>query len=236
MTATGPLAAPATDEVPGLSRVTQLVLRGDGLTTTSLEILTGRPITVRVLAHWVWHMGDGLEALAPAEVPHTAAYSGLVPHDAGTGARMAHGHLRARDRERLLIREILLVDDRGAVHGASAVVAVLDRLDPRVARSLARSDEPIGRTLHAHSVPVTRELLRWGLRPAGRRAHQLPSAASPEQRIPARDYLMRLVATGEPLAVFTEWFDPALFDQPRTSAAPPGAAAGCGRPPRRGRR
>ena len=200
-------AAPATDDIPGLGRVAQLVLRGDGLTTTSLEVLTGRPITVRVLAHWVWDMADGLEALAPAD----PAYTGIVPHDVGECARVAHHHLEPGEHERLLVREILLVDDTGTVHGASAVVAVLDRLPPSVARRLATTDEPIGRTLREHSVSVTRVLLRWGLRPAGGRGRHLPTAGSPQRRVPARDYVMRLAATGAPLAVFTEWFDPALF-------------------------
>ena len=50
----------ATDQVRGLGRLEQLVLRGDGLTTTSLQVLTGEQVTARPLQHWVISAGDDL--------------------------------------------------------------------------------------------------------------------------------------------------------------------------------
>lgn len=215
-------AGAATDDIPGLGRVEQLVLRGDGLTTTSLEVLTGTVISVRVLRHWVLPLHDDLRAL----VRDDAGYTGVDVPDIAACAAVAFDRLDVGAQDTLLVREILLTGDDGVDYGASAVVAVLDRLPAAVAHPLAATDEPIGRMLREADIPVLRELGAWGLRPAGERAGHL--GCRPQDAVPARDYVMRLVQDGRPLAAFTEWFAPRLFD-PRGALDPRGASRGSAR-------
>lgn len=201
------LSAGATDEFRGLGRVEQLVLRGDGLTTTSLEILTGERITVSVVGHW--------RITVPENPPPEAGASSMQYGDDGPDVEyyLATGksQLGARAGDVLLIRDVLLVGPTGSVHGSAEVVALLHLLPDPVAAALAATDQPIGRLLRDTGVPVTRELLRWGLATAGPCASSLRVGLHPTSRVPARTYLMRLANTGQPLAVLTERFSPVLF-------------------------
>lgn len=197
----------ATDEFPGLGRVEQLVLRGDGLTTTSLEILTGDTITVEVAGHWSIAI-PGSDDLILASSMHY--------EDDGTNTgdyiAAAHRHLATTAGEVLLVREVLLVGPDGTVHGSAEVLARLGEIPQPVAEALALTDQPIGRLLRDHGVQVTRELCTWGLIPAGSRAARLAPQLTSASRVPGRTYVMRLTATKTPLAVLTERFAPHVFE------------------------
>ncbi|WP_235738092.1 chorismate pyruvate-lyase family protein [Nocardioides alcanivorans] len=187
------------------------MLRGDGLTSTSLRVLTGDIISVQVRAHWVLGAHDDLAALSGAE----DAYTGITADRIDTQVARAQEMLRPAETESLLIREVLLTGGRQRVWGASTVVAVLDRLPEQIVASLAATDRPIGPALHESGVLTTREIRQWGLVPAGRWAGILAGLWSPEEQIPSRDYLMRAANDGCPLAHFVEWFSPAVFESRR---------------------
>lgn len=186
------------------------VLRGGGLTTAALEHLTGQPIHAVVRRHHrqpVPGLGDAHDrytGLGGADDAADAAALDLAPGDD------------------LLVREVLLAGADGAAYGAARLLAAAGRVPPRLAHRLATTDDPIGRLLAAAGVAVSRELRDWGLRRAGTRAAYLAGAPAPDARVPARTYLMRLAATGAPLALITEWFAPVLFaatPPPRRTAA-----------------
>ncbi|GAA2512900.1 chorismate--pyruvate lyase family protein [Pilimelia columellifera] len=182
-----------------LGRLVQLVLRGDGLTTTALEILTGQPVQVVVRQH----CRQPLPSAGAADAP---GYTGVLGVDAGDEA--AALELTAGDD--VLVREVLLIGADGLRYGAARLVAAAGRLPTPLAHRLATTDEPIGRLLAAAGVPVVRQLRDWGLRRAGDRAPLLVGDLLPDARVPARTYLMRL-RDGAPLALITEWFAPTVF-------------------------
>ena len=199
--------ARATDEIPGLGRLEQLMLRTDGLTTTSMEVLIGARIDVEVVEHWILPLHADVHAMSASDPD----YTGIIPPEVAAGVDRSLVVLDARPEETLLMREILHRGDDGARYGAAAVAVVLDRLPTAVARVLAGSDEPIGRALRAAGVMIERELLTWGLEPAGDRAHRLTGSVEPWQPVPAREYVMRLSDQGVALGLFSEWFAPCLF-------------------------
>lgn len=195
----------ATDDIDGLGRLEQLVLRGDGLTTTSLEILTGHRIEVEVSGHWTISVPDGRPASPSTMHPELGAPGGE------DRVETALADLGAGPGDELLVRDVLLVGLGGAVHGAAEVVARRSALPDAVAHTLATTDQPIGRLLRDSDVPVTRELRRWGLLPAGAQAARLGPDLGPSSRVPGRTYVMRMSADGSPLAVLTERFAPHVF-------------------------
>lgn len=200
----------ATDTFPGLGRIEQLVLRGDGLTTTSLEILTGSEISVRVRRHWRLPLPDRVDDV---RADHLAcAYTGMDDSGVARSVSIAVETLGAAPGSDIIVREVLLTGDDGVNYGASHVVAVLGRLPATLAHQLATTDIPIGKLLVRASIPVRRELRRWGLTAAGFRAAALDPRLDPHTPVPSRSYLMRLVDRGEPLAAFTEWFAPHVFE------------------------
>jgi chorismate-pyruvate lyase len=192
--------------VTGLGTVEQLVLRGDGLTTTSLEILTGETVTVEVLGHWT------ITVPSPGEniVSSSTLYEDDSP-DPVDYLATAHQHLETTPGERLLVRDVLLIGPSRTVHGSAELIARMDELPSTVAEELAGTEKPIGRLLVEHGVQVRRELHAWGRLPAGARADRLDATLTPTSRVPGRTYVMRLAHTGTPLAVLTERFTPALF-------------------------
>ncbi len=196
----------ATDEFPGLGRVEQLVLRGDGLTTTSLEILTGDTITVEVAGHWSLAIPGNDDVFLASSLHYEDDQSSTGDH-----ITTAHRHLAMTAGETLLVREVLLVGPDGTVHGSAEVLARLGEIPQPVAEALALTDQPIGRLLRDHGVQVTRELCAWGLIPAGSCAARLEPQLTPASRVPGRTYVMRLTATKTPLAVLTERFAPHVF-------------------------
>ncbi len=195
----------ATDDIDGLGRLEQLVLRGDGLTTTSLEILTGHRIEVEVSGHWTISVPHG--SAAPTSTMHAEIGAPGVDER----LQVAQVELDAGPGDELLVRDVLLVGAFGAVHGAAEVVARRAALPDVVAHTLATTDQPIGRLLRDSDVPVTRELRRWGLLPAGAQAARLGPDLVPSSRVPGRTYVMRMSSDGSPLAVLTERFAPHVF-------------------------
>jgi chorismate-pyruvate lyase len=193
--------------VPALGMVEQLVLRGDGLTTTSLQILTGETITVEVLGHWTVVVPAPGEDLVSASTLYEA--TGPDPLDY---LATAHLYLDTTPGERLLVRDVLLIGPTRTAHGSAELIARMDELPAAVADELAGTEKPIGRLLVEHGVQVRRELRKWGRLPAGPRAMRLDATLTPSSRIPGRTYLMRLAATGTPLAVLTERFAPHVFE------------------------
>lgn len=199
----------ATDRLAGLGRLEQLVLRGDGLTTTSLEVLTGEQVTAHPLQHWVVAATDDLSAAGGGANPYTGTASSAVAAE----LRRAHDVLELLSAESLLVREVLLRGET-QVWATACVSCVLDRLPEAVVRTLATSEAPIGRTLHEAGVVTSRKLTGWGRRPAGRWANQLAGVESETELIPGREYVMTLPLDGRPLGYFVEWFSPVLFDAP----------------------
>lgn len=214
----GPFVERTGPEVPGLGPVEQLVLRGDGLTTTSLEILTGVEVTTRVRAHWVLPLHDQARSVTGrCTVDAAEEYTGARPPESGRWAAIGFDLLLARPGEELLVRELDLVGD-GKVLAAATVAAVIGVLPPGLAHVLGTTDEPIGRLLTRQDVPVRRDLIRWGLRPAERPDDGL--GVRPDDRVPTRSYLMRSVRAGRALAVIEEWFAPGVFPTAERTALP----------------
>ena len=199
---------PATDSAAELGPVEQLVLRGDGLTTTSLEILTGKEITVRVRRHWRLHLPAQTET-TDAVIDGYADFGGN-PFDAYI--TVGYQDLDCAAGDDLLIREVLLCGANGVTYGTASVFAALDRLPPDVAHQLATTDAPIGKLLVRAGIQVKRELRRWGMLRAGDFAAHLGPTVDPESRVPSRTYRMRDMTTGQPITLITEWFAPLLFE------------------------
>jgi len=190
-----------------LGRVEQLVLRGDGLTTTSIEILTGRDIIVRVRRHW--RLALPSEAEGVSDLLDTYTGTGLDPHAAYT--TVGYQDLGGVPGDDVLVREVLLCDHDGVIYATARLFAALDRLPPVVAHQLATTDAPIGKLLVRAGIQAGREIRHWGYCPAGDFAAHLGPTIRSESRVPARTYLMRDTATGKPLTLITEWFAPRLF-------------------------
>lgn len=206
--------AGATDAIPGLGRVEQLVLRGDGLTTTSIEILVGSSVSVRVVRHGRLAVGD---------ISHQQGedvYTGLEPPDWAMSNTVAQNDLYASDGEQLLVRDVVLVAD-GIAYAAANLVAVAHLLPDPVAQALARTDEPIGKLLARSGVTTRRALRRWGHREAGSFATLLGPPVESSSSVLARTYTMLLPPTDQPLAAITEYFHPRLFEvTPETADRP----------------
>ena len=197
--------------MPRLGMVTQLVLRGDGLTTTSLEILTGRTVRTSVRAHWHLPLHQQFRDMTTDD----DQYTGSPPAEPGRFAQVGFSTLAAGVDDELLIRDIDLIgsDERCGqtmVLAAATVVAVMSVLPSSTAHLLGTTDQPIGRLLADEHVQVRRELARWGLRPAGHLGERL--GVGPDSWVPARSYLMRAVSGSRPLAVIEEWFAPSVFE------------------------
>ncbi|MBM9469360.1 chorismate pyruvate-lyase family protein [Nakamurella leprariae] len=209
--------------VPGLGLAEQLVLRGDGLTTTSLEILSGARITTAVRAHWMLPLHADSRALnrvggeptpGADDLAGADGYTGMAATEPGRWAQLGIDDLDAQVGESLLVRELDLLG-AGRILACATLVAVMGVLPPSLVHVLGTTDEPIGRLLAAHGIQVRRELVRWGLRPAGDLAERL--AVAPAAAVPARSYRMRATSSGRPLALITEWFTPTLFGPPATA-------------------
>ena len=203
-------AAPPSGAAPPAStigRVEQLVLRGDGLTTTSIEILTGREVTVRVRRQWRFPLPT---QGAPASEP-LGGFAGLDLGDVDGYARAGYDDLEAEEGDELLIRDVVLVGDDDVVYGAATVYAVAGRLPAQVVHRLATTTDPIGKLLVRAGEPIRRELREWGLLPAGDFAAHLGPDVRPDSRVPARTYRMVSMTSQRPVSMITEWFAPRLF-------------------------
>ncbi|WP_242606445.1 chorismate--pyruvate lyase family protein [Protofrankia symbiont of Coriaria ruscifolia] len=184
------------------------------MTTTSLEILTGRQITVRIRRQ------QRFPLIVPGQPSYAADTRGTnsdprfddlsIYTDLDTYTDIGLRDLDGEAGDDLLVREVFLTGDNGVVYGTASVLAIVNRLPTDVTRDLD-TEEPIGRLLVRAALPVVRELQSWGRLPAGDFAAHLGSDLSPESRVPARTYRMRDMLTGRPLTLITERFAPRLF-------------------------
>lgn len=184
-----------------------LVLRGDGLTTTSIEVLTGREIGIQLQGQRTVRVTEA----ADASNDDSRAYAG-VAFDAD-GPLAGAEELEPALDDRLLIRRVHLVDAGATVYAVGEVVAVLNRLPSELVTALLGTGTPLGKGLAAAGVAYSRELRRWGGFRAGELAQTLGSSLDATAMVPARTYRMVSMTTGKPLSVITEWFAPRLFAQ-----------------------
>lgn len=184
------------------------MLRGDGLTTTSLEILTGHEVSVRVRRHWRLQLPEQDEGGGPT----FDGYAGFSANILGAFVSVGYQELACQAGDDILIREVLLCGDTGAVYGTASLFAVLDRLPPDVAHQLATTGAPIGKLLVRAGIQVKRQVRRWGLLRAGDFAPHLGPNVTADTRVPGRTYEMRSMTTGDPITQITEWFAPSVFD------------------------
>jgi chorismate-pyruvate lyase len=195
-----------------LEAVEHLVLRGDGLTTTSIETLTGREITVQLQGQRRTHrvgVGDDAEQ----------SYAGLA-FDADAPLAGAE-ELETVVGDDLLVRRVHLVDGGATVYAVGEVVAVLNRLPASLVDILLTTTVPLGKAMVAAGIGVTRQLRGWGPQRVGELAVPLGPNLAPDSTVPARTYRMVSVATGLPLNVITEWFSPRLFELAKRGGRPP---------------
>ncbi len=207
-----PASGAATDDIAGLGRVEQLVLRTDGLTTTSMEVLTGATFTMDVVEHWVLSIHEDDAGEAHVGIDYTGVVPPVVRDDTGRVTELLH----LREGDRLLVREVVHRGSDGIRYGAASVAVALDRIPPGVARALAESGLPIGQALRDSGLRLSRRLLSWGLEPAGPRAERLSGGIKRRQPIPARTYVMEADGVDGGIGVFTEWFAPVLFAQQKS--------------------
>jgi chorismate-pyruvate lyase len=205
-----------------LEAVEQLLLRGDGLTTTSIETLTGRDITVQLQGQRRTHrigVADDVDE----------GYAGLA-FDADAPLAGAE-ELETVVGDELLVRRVHLVDGGATVYAVGEVVAVLNRLPPSLVEVLLTTTVPLGKAMVASGIAVKRQLRVWGRQRAGELAVPLGPNLAPDSTVPARTYRMVSVTTGLPLNVITEWFSPRLLEVAKGTGRP---AMGRPRNPRRG--
>jgi hypothetical protein len=202
-----PAVVPTAPPSTAIGRVEQLVLRGDGLTTTSIEILTGHEVTVRVRRQWRFPLPT---PSAPAGEP-IDGFAGLGLGDADAYAGVGFADLDAEAGDDMLIRDVVLIGDNDVTYGTATVYAVVNRLPEEVAHRLATTTDPIGKLLVRAGEPVRRELRHWGLLRAGDFAAHLGPGIRPGSRVPARTYRMVNMLTQRPVTMITEWFAPRLF-------------------------
>lgn len=155
----------------GLSMVQRILLTTDGTVTRTLEACAGEPMELVKLSQSI-----------------------------GPGAS-ADRDLRVADGDDVLFRRILI---RGAHSGRNYLYAesliAPGRLHPRLRHDLYHADAPIGRLLWEHRVETVRELVRWGLEPAGGCAPYFEM--DPRQTLVSRTY--RVVSQRQPIMLITE--------------------------------
>jgi chorismate-pyruvate lyase len=179
-----------------------LVLRGDGLTTTSIETLAGRRIESRL-------QGQRRVRLETLTTPDRPSYTGVSPE---VGVPLADiMQLEAAPEDELLVRRVHLTDPALIVFAVGEVLAVLDRLPPDLVETLSTSTMPLGRALVGAGIPVVRQMCSWGNRPAGPFASALGPGLTATSLVPCRTYRMVSMTSGKPLTVVVEWFAPRLF-------------------------
>lgn len=184
-----------------------LVLRGDGLTTTSIEVLTGREIGVQLQGQRTVRVTG-----APGHQDDGASPYAGVAFDAD-GPLMGAEELDPAPGDELLIRRVHLTDPVATIYAVGEVVSVLNRIPASLADALLTTSTPLGKGLAAAGVAYRREPRRWGDYRAGELADTLGPELTAASLVPGRTYRMVSMATDRPLAVITEWFAPRLFAQ-----------------------
>lgn len=164
-----------------LSVSQRILLVTDGTVTRILEAMTGEPIALVKLAQ----------------------SAGQAP--------LADPELRVADGEEVIWRRVLL---QGAVTGTNYIFAdsviMPRRLHPRLYHDLVYTSEPIGRLLAESRIETFRELVSWGVEPAGDNAEHF--GVEPDARLISRTY--RMLSQRQPIMVITEKFLASAFREP----------------------
>jgi chorismate-pyruvate lyase len=143
-----------------------------------------------------------LEACAGEEMELTKLEQIVVP------AVTADADLALSEGEDVMSRIVLL---RGSQSGNTYVYAesliVPGRLHPRLRHGLYHSDAPIGWLLWENRVETVRELMRWGLEPAGDCASHF--RIDDREALISRTY--RIISQRQPIMLITEKFPASCF-------------------------
>lgn len=176
-------------EVP-LGVIGRILLTTDGTVTRIIEAYAGERIMVTKLAEEVGMAGVGEGEAASLELDSPAE---------------------------AVRRTILLTGSLSGTHYLHAdLVAVLSRLDPRVAERLLGTDEPVGRLLVQARAETFREVLEAAAEPAGQVGELL--GVPPSAPLVVRRY--RVVSGARPVLLVTERFPAAGFEGRAGSDAP----------------
>ncbi len=166
------------DRQGSLSRVQKILLATDGTVTRILEACAGEEMELTKLSHSV--------------VPWASA----------------DANLELREGEDVLSRMILL---KGSQSGRTYLYAesqiVPGRLHPRLRYGLYNSDAPIGWLLWENRIETVRELMRWGVEPAGTCASHFQIDA--REALVSRTY--RIISQRQPIMLITEKFPAECF-------------------------
>lgn len=168
-------------DLSGLSVHQRVLLVTDGTVTHVLEALTGEPIALVKLA-------QSYEP-APTDDPE----------------------LSVADGEEVIRRRVLL---QGSVTGTNHLYAdsviMPRRLHPRLYHDLVHTSEPIGRLLALSRIETFRDLVAWGVEPAGPIGEHF--GIGPDDLLISRTY--RMLSDGQPIMVITEKFPASAFSDP----------------------
>ena len=166
------------DQQGSLSRIQKILLATDGTVTRVLEACAGEEMELTKLEQIV------------------------VP------AVTADADLALSEGEDVMSRIVLL---RGSQSGNTYVYAesliVPGRLHPRLRHGLYHSDAPIGWLLWENRVETVRELMRWGLEPAGDCASHF--RIDDREALISRTY--RIISQRQPIMLITEKFPASCF-------------------------
>jgi len=166
------------DRHGSLSRVQKILLATDGTVTRILEACAGEEMDLIKLAHSV------------------------LPWSSGDAC------LDLSEGDDVLSRMILL---KGSESGRTYLFAesqiVPGRLHPRLRHGLYHSDAPIGWLLWENRVETVRELMKWGVEPAGTCSSHFE--IDPREALVSRTY--RIISQRQPIMLITEKFPAACF-------------------------
>lgn len=165
-------------DLSGLSVSQRILLITDGTVTHVLEAMTGEPIALVKLAQ--------SSGLAPAADP-----------ELGVG-----------DGEEVIWRRVLLQGSVSKTNYLFADSVIMPRrLHPRLYHDLVHTSEPIGRLLALSRIETFRELVSWGVAPAGEIAGHF--GIEPDDMLISRTY--RMLCQRQPIMVITEKFPASSF-------------------------
>ncbi len=165
-------------DLSSLSAIQRILLTTDGTVTHVLEAFAGEPINVVKLAQ---------------------SYELSLADDPDLG--IAEG-------EAVIRRRVLLqgrISEINFLYAESVIMP--SRLNPRLYHDLMYTSEPIGRLLVQSRIETFRELVSWGVEPAGEVGECF--GLEENERLISRTY--RMLSQGQPIMVITEKFPASAF-------------------------
>lgn len=184
---------PGNGERPGLTPLLRLVLYTDGTMTDLIETLVREPIDMIKLGH---------RTRAASTPTSTSADGAALGLDAG---------------EALIERRIVLLGRRSGrryLYADASIAAA--RLAPAMRHALMTTDEPFGRLCRTHCLEVFKETPVCAVGPSPRGSVELRIARG----LPVHARRYRMFVRGRPLAIISEVFAPALWEQASSWIAP----------------